>query len=200
VRVPFLSGGYSMDQNNKPYTTGEIAGFCSVTINAVKKWIAAGKLNAFRTPGGHYRVHRDEFLSFLERYKLDIKARLFPETRRVLIVDDERDIREFVKGVLESMDSSYEVETASDGYEALIKVGDFKPELVILDIRMPNIDGFEVCRRIKEDRFSKDISILAVTAYGEESTEKILRCGADYCLPKPLRLKDLKKKVQKLLK
>lgn len=189
-----------MAQNNRPYTTGEVAGFCSVTINAVKKWIAAGKLDAFRTPGGHYRINRDEFLSFLERYKLDIKARLFPEKRRVLIVDDERDIVEFIRGALESMDSSYEVETAADGYEALIKVGDFKPELVILDIRMPNIDGFEVCRRIKKDRSSEDIRILAVTAYGEENMEQILRCGADYCLSKPLKLKELKKKVLRLLK
>src|SRR3989304_8904918 len=141
-----------MTDNKKPYTTGEIAGFCHVTINAVKKWIASGKLAAFRTPGGHYRVHRDDFIAFLSKFKLDIKEAIFPERKRVLIVDDESGVVAFINGAIESMDGGYEIETAKEGNEGLIKVGDFKPELLILDIRMPNIDGFEVCRRIKSDR------------------------------------------------
>jgi len=64
--------------NKKPYTTGEIAGFCNVTINAVKKWIASGKLNAFRTPGGHFRVNRDDFMEFLKES---------PVTYPILMVD-----------------------------------------------------------------------------------------------------------------
>lgn len=189
-----------MNESNKPYTTGEVANFCHVTINAVKKWIASGKLTAFRTPGGHWRVNRDDFMSFLDKYKLDIKEEVFPERRKVLIIDDELNVVEFIKGALETMNGGYLIETANDGYEALIKVGDFKPELMVLDIRMPKIDGFEVCRRIKGDEHTKDIKILAVTAYGKDDIEKILQCGADYCLPKPIRLKDFQKNVQKLLK
>ncbi|MDO8427048.1 MAG: response regulator [Deltaproteobacteria bacterium] len=186
-------------ENKRPYTTGEIASFCHVTINAVKKWIASGKLDAFRTPGGHYRVTREDFLSFLGRYKLDIKESLFPERKKILIIDDEMNVVEFIKGALESMHQGYMIETAGDGYEALIKVGDFKPELMVLDIRMPNIDGFEVCKRIKGDSHTKDIKILAVTAYGNEDIEKILQSGADNCLPKPIKLKDFQRNVQKLL-
>ena len=189
-----------MDDNRRPYTTGEIANFCNVTINAVKKWIASGKLGAFRTPGGHYRVNRDDFRSFVGRFKLDIKERIFPERKKVLIIDDERGVVEFIRGALESMGEGFEIEDASDGYDALIKVGDFKPELLVLDIRMPKIDGFEVCRRIKGDANTRGIKVLAVTAYGEEDMNKILECGADYCLSKPLKLKEFQKKVQKLLK
>jgi excisionase family DNA binding protein len=189
-----------MARSDRPYTTGEAADFCSVTINAVKKWIASGKLKAFRTPGGHYRINRDDFLVFLDKYKLDVRMRLFPERRRVLIVDDEPKVVEFIRGALDSTDGDYEVETACDGYEALIKVGDFKPELLILDIMMPNIDGFEVCRRIKSDESLKEIAILAVTSYGEENMERILKCGADCCLRKPLNLKELRKKILGLLK
>lgn len=189
-----------MINSKKPYTTGEIAGFCNVTINAVKKWIASGKLVAFRTPGGHYRVNRDDFLDFLGKFKLDIKDAIFPEKRRVLIVDDEEGVVEYIRGAFDSIGDGYEIETAGDGYEALIKVGDFKPELLILDIRMPNIDGFEVCRRIKSDSSTKDIKILAVTAYGKEEMERIEKCGADNSLAKPIKLKDLKKNVQRLLK
>lgn len=185
--------------NKKPYTTGEIASICHVTINAVKKWIASGKLGAFRTPGGHYRVNQGDFMEFLGKYKLDIKDRAFPDRKKVLIIDDERNIIEFIKGALESMDAGYLIETAGDGYEALIKVGDFKPELMVLDIRMPKIDGFEVCKRIKTDEHTKSIKILAVTAYGQEDIDRIMQCGADYCLPKPIKLKDFQKNVQRLL-
>lgn len=184
----------------RPYTTGEIASLCHVTINAVKKWIASGKLKAFRTPGGHYRVNREDFLEFLDKYKMEVRDELFPEKRKILIVDDEKDVVEFIKGALESMNNGYLIETAGDGYEALIKMGDFKPELLILDIRMPKIDGFEVCRRIKGDSSTRDTRILAVSAYGAEDLDRIRLCGADNCLPKPIRLKDFQKTVQKLLR
>lgn len=188
-----------MTDINKPYTTGEIAGFCHVTINAVKKWIASGKLAAFRTPGGHYRVNREDFIAFLDKYKLDIKEEVFPDRKKVLIIDDETSVVEYIRGALESMAQGYIIETAGDGYEALIKVGDFKPELLILDIRMPNINGFEVCRRIKGDSATRQIKILAVTAYGKDDIEKIIQCGADFCLPKPIKLKDFQKNVLKLI-
>lgn len=188
-----------MNDDKKPYTTGEIAGFCHVTINAVKKWIASGKLPAFRTPGGHYRVNKDNFMSFLEKYKLDIKEEVFPDRKKILVIDDEPTVIEFIKGALEAMNGGFLVETAGDGYEALIKVGVFKPELLVLDIRMPKIDGFEVCRRIKGDTATRDIKILAVTAYGKEDIDRIIQCGADHCLPKPLKLKEFQKNVLRLL-
>ena len=184
----------------RPYTTGEIAAFCHVTINAVKKWIASGKLEAFKTPGGHFRVSHECFVNFLEKFKLDVKEEMFPERKKVLIIDDERDIVEFIRGALESMDQGFVIETAGDGYEALIKVGDFKPELMVLDIRMPKIDGFEVCRRIKGDASTREIKILAVTAYGRDDIDRIVQCGADFGMPKPLKLKEFQRNVQRLLK
>ncbi len=191
-----------MDQDKEfTFTTGEIASFCNVTINAVKKWIAAGKLDAFRTPGGHYRVKREDFKAFVAKYKLEIKDKIFPERRKILIIDDEPQVVEYLKDALVAMGGDkYQIETAGDGYEALIKVGDFKPELLILDIRMPKIDGFEVCRRLRGDERTRDIKILAVTAYGKDDMQKILECGANYCLGKPINLKELQKRVETLLK
>ncbi len=188
-----------MSESDRPYTTGEVASFCDVTINAVKKWIAAGKLPAFRTPGGHYRIERDDFKRFVETYKLHIKERLFKGERKILIVDDEVHIVEFIKDVLQSSGEDYAVETARDGYEALIKIGGFNPTLLILDIMMPRLDGFEVCRRIKADNATKDIRIIAVTAYGRDEMEKIKQCGADLCLAKPLTVKELLLSVNRLL-
>lgn len=189
-----------MNESKKPYTTGEVAAFCHVTINAVKKWIASGKLVAFRTPGGHFRVNRGDFMYFLEKFKLEVKEEMFPERKKILIIDDEREVVEFIKGALVAMGGGFSIETAGDGYEALIKVGDFKPELLVLDLRMPKIDGFEVCRRIKQDANTSRIKILAVTAYGKEDMDRIIQCGADNCLSKPIKLKDFQKNVQRLLK
>ncbi len=188
-----------MPESQRPYTTGEIADFCDVTINAVKKWIAAGKLPAFRTPGGHYRIERADFKAFVEKYRLHIKDRLFKGKKKILIVDDEAAVLEFITGALEASGRRYVLETARDGYEALIKIGSFSPELLILDIKMPRIDGFELCRRIKADAATKDISIIAVSAYGREELDKMSKCGAEICLAKPLTMKELLHSVGRLL-
>jgi excisionase family DNA binding protein len=191
-----------MERSKRPYTTGEIASLCHVTINAVKKWIASGKLNAYRTPGGHYRVGKDDFDSFISIYRLKIKKEFFPDKKRVLIIDDEPQVVEYLKGALQTSEKAYEyeIETAGDGYEALLKVGYFNPDLLILDIRMPRIDGFEVCRRLREDKKSSELRILAVTGFGSEDMEKIIECGADGCLSKPISLKEFRMNVEGLLK
>jgi len=188
-----------MPSSDKPYTTGEIAKFCDVTINAVKKWIAAGKLPAFRTPGGHYRIEREDFKVFVERYKLHIKDRIFKERKKILIVDDEPAVVEFIRGVLEASGGDYLTESADNGYEALMKIGSFNPGLLILDIRMPRLDGFEVCRRIRGDEATKDMKIIAITAYGPEEMEKIKKSGAQICLAKPLTMQKLLLSIRRLL-
>jgi excisionase family DNA binding protein len=191
-----------MDRSKRPYTTGEIASLCHVTINAVKKWIASGKLNAYRTPGGHFRVDKGDFNSFISSYRLKIKQELFPEKKKVLIIDDEPQVVEYLKDALRTgeKDYQYEIETAGDGYEALLKVGYFNPDLLILDIRMPRIDGFEVCRRLREDKKRNSLKILAVTGFGREDMERIIECGADGCLSKPISLKEFRMNVKRLLK
>ena len=189
-------------KKGKPYTTGEVAALCHVTINAVKKWIASGKLGAYRTPGGHWRIDKSNFEEFITRYRLQIKDELFPDRKsRVLIVDDEPGVVEYIIEALGTRDDgvSYEIVTAGDGYDALIKVGYFNPDLLILDIRMPRIDGYEVCRRLRDDDKTKSIKILAVTAFGKEDMVKVLDCGADRCLAKPLSVTDLQSEVESLL-
>lgn len=189
-------------KDERPYTTGEIAALSHVTINAVKKWINAGKLNAFRTPGGHYRISRSDFREFIEKYRMQIKEEVFPERKRILITDDEPSIIEFVQSSLAARKGGnyYEIETAGDGYDALIKVGSFMPDLLILDVRMPRLDGLEVCRRLRADETTRGIKILAITAFGNEEIQKTIEAGADHCLPKPLSVAEVNRWVDKLLK
>jgi len=177
-------------------TTGEIATACQVTIPTVKRWIAEGHLAAFKTAGGHYRITDDEFRRFQTAYRIPEPTEGQP---RILIVDDDTALLESMVEAL-TWDQAYKLETATDGYEGLIKVGTFHPHLLILDLRMPGLDGFQVCRKVKADPVMHSAKILAITAYPErEAGERIMQAGADGFLEKPFELEALKTEVARLL-
>jgi excisionase family DNA binding protein len=188
-----------MATDEKPYTTGEVADLSHVTINAVKKWIAAGKLEAYTTPGGHFRIKREDFRDFVKKFNYKVKEGAFLTAKKILIADDEPSVLDFLRESLNLSDNGYLVETACDGYEALIKVGSFEPNVLVIDIRMPRIDGIEVCKRLRADKSTKRIKILAITAYGAEDRQNIIDAGADMCLQKPMDMSTFVGKVQELL-
>ena len=93
-----------------------------------------------------------------------------------------------------------DIETALNGYEAGLRMGTFKPHIIILDLWMPGINGFEVCKHIKYNPETSNIKILAVTGYPcAESMKKISDIGADFLLEKPLDTEHLKSIVLKLI-
>lgn len=183
-------------------TTGDMANYCEVTSAAVLKWIESGKLPVFTTPGGHYRVLRTDFRDFLTRHGMFIDDGFFGKgqgRKRILIVDDEPAVVAFIEEALR-LEGNYELATAYDGFEAGHQLAIFKPDLLVLDIMLPGMDGFEICRRLKTDPAMSHVKVLAVTGFAtEENIEKILGYGADDFLAKPLKLEDLKKKVHELL-
>ncbi|HYE93773.1 MAG TPA: response regulator [Terriglobales bacterium] len=182
-------------------TTGQIAESCQVTIPTVKRWIREGHLTAFQTAGGHFRVTEDEFRRFQAAHRMPVQrsgaeAEVPP---KILIVDDDAALLDTLWEAL-TWDSRYKVEVAQDGYEGLIKVGSFAPNLLVLDIRMPGLNGFQVCRRVKADPATRETRILAITGHGGNHTrEQILEAGADGFLEKPIRLDDLQNEVARLL-
>ncbi len=117
---------------SKLLTTGEVARYCDVSTNAVKKWIRNGRLKAFRTPGGHFRVDSEDFREFLLLHKMPVYAEFFEKKgRRILLVDDDSQVREMLTEVLRAMDMDLVVEQAEDGYDALLKAGHSKPDLLV---------------------------------------------------------------------
>lgn len=177
-------------------TTGEIASACQVTIPTVKRWIREGHVVAFRTAGGHYRITDEELRRFQTAQRIP-GANDGPP--RILIVDDDPNLLNVLVEAL-SLASGYKVEAAQDGYEGLIKVGTFRPHLLVLDLRMPGLDGFQVCRKVKADPATNSTKILAITAYPEGNVrERILEAGADGFLQKPLQLADLQAEVARLV-
>ena len=106
------------DQGRRFFTTSEVASYCAVTNDGVLKWIKSGKLRAFSTPGGHYRVSAEDFRAFLEKYEIPIDETFFSggeRQRTVLVVDDEPNIRDIVQRLLKEMDSGLRIEEACDG-------------------------------------------------------------------------------------
>ncbi len=106
---------------------------------------------------------------------------------RVLIVDDEASIRDVLAEHLTTRTPAYEVLTAADGFEAGRLVATFKPDVVLLDLRMPGLDGFQICRTIKADPETSSTVVIAMTGYYSPETEaRILECGAIRCFAKPV--------------
>ncbi|MDH4208758.1 MAG: response regulator [Anaerolineae bacterium] len=189
-------------RRNKFLTTGDVAEYCEVTSAAVLKWIGAGKLPGFTTPGGHYRILRADFKDFLTRYGMFVDSGYFGKgtaKKRILIVDDELSVVTFIEEALR-LEGKYELAVATDGVDAGQQVATFEPDLIVLDIMLPGMDGFEVCRRVKSAAATEHVKVLCVTGFAtEENIEKILHIGADDYLAKPLKLKELQDKVGELL-
>ena len=190
-----------MSVRSKPLTTGEVARYCHVTVNGVKKWIAEGKLKAFQLPGGHYRIEKDDFRVFLEQFNIPVEPEFFNEwKKKVLIVDDEESVVELLKSVLQQESRGFLIETAVNGYDALMKVGDFKPDLLILDIKMPMLDGYGVCKRLSENTQTHHIKTIIMTGGVDgETVERIESAGVSGYMFKPLDLNHMKNLVYKTL-
>ena len=187
----------------KALTTYEIAEHCQVTPRTVIQWINEGKLKAYRTPGNHSRVQIEEFLDFLKHYNMPVPAELISQEhdnkKRILIVDDDKGMVDAIYRVLKR-EKIYDLEIAYDGFEAGQKFSDFKPSLIILDIKMPGLDGYQLCSRIRSNLKNKDVRILLISGdIGPKEIRQINQSGADDYLEKPFKNHTLKEKIEDLL-
>lgn len=188
--------------NDRLLTTSEVAAYCQVTNDGVVKWIKAKKLRAYSTPGGHYRIRRSDFKEFLERYGMPIDSEFFAsERKKILVVDDQQEALELITRALGGDGSSFTIMSAKDGYDAGLKIGSFKPDLIILDVASAaSVDGVEVCNRVKHDPETEGIKVVAITAQPEQGAmDKAYKVGADLCLVRPIQAENLKKEVSRLL-
>ena len=167
------------------FTVGQAAKYCSLSRGTVWRYIKSGDLRASQTPGGHFRILIKDLDSFIVERGMYPLANNLSSNKKILIVDDDPQIRDLLTQILSA--HKYETETASSGFAAGAKVVTFKPDLIILDLLMPQMSGFEVCRLIKEDPQTSHIKILAVTGYDtKENRDEIMKAGADDYMAKPL--------------
>ncbi len=179
--------------NKKALTTHYIAEYCHVTINTVVNWIKDGSLKAFRTKGGHRRIYSSDFDEFLKKHDMPTS-----DEKRILIIDDDESIRNGLKELFEY--TGYQVDTAEDGFIAGALVEQNRPAVIILDLIMPGLDGFSVCRHIKKQEHLQDIKIIVLTGYpSKENIQKVKRAGAEKVISKPADNEIILKEVQDLL-
>jgi len=118
---------------------------------------------------------------------------------KILVVDDDTKIQMVVKIMLQK--SGYEVRCVSSGLEAFQALAEYRPDLILLDVMMPGMDGYEVCRKLKADEKAKTIPVIMLTALGMgEDFEKALQNGADWYIVKPFNSRQLLSRVASLLK
>lgn len=184
-----------------PLTTGQIAQFCHVTHRAVLKWVASGKLKSYRTPGKHSRVEIADFIAFLNEYHMPIpqEFQAKPILKKILIVDDDPGIVHALTRIF-MVDNRFDVASAQDGFQAGQQFALHQPDLVILDIMMPGMDGYQVCREIRQKHDANQVKILCVSGISEPTDIKqIIDLGANDYLQKPFNNDELIKKVNQLL-
>ena len=171
----------------RPYLTPtEVARLLRVSPVTVRHWALKGWLSAETTAGGHRRFLKRE----VDRFARERGISLQPNedgSFRVLIVDDDRNFAGYVAQALAVEAGNVITEQAYDGFDAGTKVLSFQPHVVLLDLIMPGLDGFEVCRRLKHDPVTRMVRVIALTGYGgPEQAERILAEGAEGCLQKPI--------------
>lgn len=186
----------TLDARAKSYTTGEVARICQVTKRTVIKWIDGGKLKGYTIPGSrHRRVSAAILTEFMKVNRIPDYARLVRP--RILIVDDDLDLLELLKDTLQER---YDVEGVSTALDAASRLPSFQPDVILLDIRLPDLSGLQVCRHFQSYKKSRNVPILTMSAYGGEiDLLEVRRSGADAFLPKPLRLVELKKRIESMV-
>lgn len=168
-------------------TSHEVATLVQVSPSAVLRWIDQGLLKAFRTPGGHRRISPSALRTFLREHEMPVPAELAGASTRVLIIDDDPAFVRSLAKVLRQADSEVLVEGCESPVAGLLRVGVWRPDVVLLDAYMPGMDGPELCQRLKSDVATSSIAVIAMS--GRPSPELRARfegAGAAGFLPKPV--------------
>ncbi len=183
--------------NEEILTVPQAAKYCAISRWTLRKFVRSGELKAAHTPGGHWRILKSDLESFIYEKGMFPLVHNRSSSQKILIVDDDPLLQDLLTKILSK--NGYQTEIATDGFDAGFKIKGFKPGLIILDLIMPGMDGFEVCKRVKENPWTSHIKILAITGFDStENRERIMVAGADGYLPKPVEMDTLLRHVKQL--
>ncbi len=202
----------SKNSNKNLLRISDIARKAGVLSSTVRYYTDMGLLNTSgETRGGHRLYDEEEILDTIRKIQFLNKQGLtidqikkdigFSQGRKkILVIDDEPEVGEFVSGIVKDNFPNVDVKVVLDGFTAGSILNDYLPDMIILDLMLPGINGFEVCKHIRESELHKRVKILAITGYDTpDNKEKILACGADDFLAKPMDLKTVKARIISLL-
>jgi len=181
------------------FTTGEAAEICRVSQQTIIRCFDAGRLEGFRVPGSKFRrIPRQNLIKFMKDNNIPLDA-IESGKRKVLVVDDDAEIVELIVEVLER-DGRFEVKTASSGYEAGMATERFRPELILLDYMLPDVNGNVVCQTIRRNPEFENIKIIIVSGViKEDEIAQLLKSGAEDFIRKPFNIAELTNKITAVL-
>jgi len=177
------------------FTTGEAAKICKVSQQTIIRCFDSGQLKGFRVPGSRFRrIPRDQLFAFMRDNNIPTDA-LESGKRKMLIVDDDPDLVELIRDVLER-DGRFEVRSVNNGFDAGMMVKEYHPDLIVLDIMLPDINGKEVCQRVRSDSAMNDVKIICISGMVEDEKIAELRdSGANDFIRKPFDAEKLVERV-----
>ncbi|MBI5474641.1 MAG: response regulator [Ignavibacteriae bacterium] len=161
---------------SKPLSVGEVASILRVSKPSVLNWINSGALKAFTTYGGHHRIWPADLKTLIDKTGMDIEFEFVDErSHRILVIDDDPEYTNLLKQIVKSELPNVEVISTDDGYDALMRIGELRPQLMILDIRMPKLDGFKVLQLLTERKLDWHMKILVVSGFLDTETREALK-------------------------
>lgn len=182
------------------FSTSEVAEYCHVTPDTIRKWAEAGRIQVFKTPGGHRRIRREELIRFLRENAIPLHSDLCSGGFKILLVDeDDTSSMGVIRRFLERSGKSFQVETATDAFDAGYQLSAFKPDVVFLGTRLSGLDGTEICRRVKAVPEHAGIHIILLSDPGDASkAERSLEHGVAAVLKKPFTPDDMRRVLAKV--
>ena len=181
----------------KYYTTSQVAKICNVHRNTIIGSIRKGILRIYRTPGGHARIAREDLMEFCKQRNLPVS---FGGSRndKVLVVDDDPLLTKIVRAGLEK--AGYRVKVAANGYDAGFMTVEFKPDVMLLDIMLPDINGDQVAKRVRASEATAELPILGMSAVTDQSKiDALMDAGVNDFVAKPFEVSVLKERIIKLI-
>jgi two-component system, OmpR family, response regulator RpaA len=187
-------------QEKQVFTTGEVAQICKVSQQTVIRCFDSGKLNGFRVPGSRFRrIPRDALITFMKTNQIPMDQ-LETGKKRVLVVDDDEAIIEMFTDLLER-DGRFEVKSAKTGYDAGIITEQFRPDVMLLDFKLPDINGNVVCRTIRANPNYKHMQIIIISGVADpDEVAELKAAGADDFIRKPFDINAVINRIAELVK
>jgi excisionase family DNA binding protein len=188
-----------IDKMKELFTTGEAAEICRVSQQTIIRCFDAGRVEGFRVPGSKFRrIPRQSLIKFMKENGIPLDN-IDSGKKKVLIVDDDAEIVELIADVL-VRDGRFEIKTASSGYDAGISTQQFRPDLILLDYMLPDVNGNVVCQTIRKNPEFENIKIIIVSGVvKQDEIEQLLKSGAEDFIKKPFNIVELTDKITAVL-
>ncbi len=170
------------------FTTGEAAKICKVSQQTIIRCFDSGQLKGFRVPGSRFRrIPRELLFKFMKENGIPTDA-LESGKRKALIVDDDEELVELIRDVLIA-DGRFEVRAVNNGFDAGMMVKEYHPDVIVLDVMLPDINGKEVCQRVRSDSALDDVKIVCISGMVEQDkVDDLMASGANTFIQKPFEV------------